>query len=148
MRLFPAFHMPLQERAWRPQFHGGEICNARKLLLQQHQKKKKITPMWDINLPGGSGDCRMSTDTSQCRTLFDELKSGDRIEVEHMVTVGRRSWPSRTVGKVVRTERRHHGLHFHRNFDDAVFSDSILLELSDGELTTVSVDEFTRIHRA
>ncbi|MBN2579933.1 MAG: hypothetical protein JXB10_13170 [Pirellulales bacterium] len=90
----------------------------------------------------------MSTQASPCRTLFDELKPGDRIEVEHMVTIGRRSWPSRTAGMVVRTERRRHGLHVHRNFDDAVFSDSILLELPDGELTNVTVDEFTHLRRA
>jgi hypothetical protein len=94
------------------------------------------------------GGFSMSAQTGECRTIFDELKTGDRIEVEHMVTVGRRSWPSRTVGKIIRTERRRHGLHIHRNFDDAVFSDSILMELSDGELTTVTVDEFTQIRRA
>ena len=49
----------------------------------------------------------------------------------------------RTVGEVVRTERRRHGLHFRRNHDDKVFSDTILLELPDGELTTVTMDEFT-----
>jgi hypothetical protein len=90
----------------------------------------------------------MNTIPSEHRTLFDELKPGDRIEVDHMVTVGRRSWPARTLGKVVRTERKRHGLHFQRNFDDAVFSDSILLELPDGELTTVTVDELTQLRRA
>lgn len=74
---------------------------------------------------------------------FDELKPGDRIEVEHVVTVGARQWTTRTRGTVVRIERRRHGLHFRRNFDDKVYSDSILLELPDGELTAVTVDEFT-----
>lgn len=74
---------------------------------------------------------------------FDELKPGDRIEVEHQVTVGARQWTTRTRGKVVRIERRRHGLHFRRNFDDKVYSDTILLELPDGELTTITVDEFT-----
>jgi hypothetical protein len=90
----------------------------------------------------------MSAHTSQCRTLFDELKPGDRIEVEHMVTIGRWSWPSRTVGTVVRTERRQHGLHFPGNFNEAFGNDSILLELSDGELTAVAMDESTCLRRA
>ncbi len=80
--------------------------------------------------------------------LFDELTPGDRIEVERAVTVGARSWKAKTAGVVLRTERRRHGLHFERNFDDKVFSDVILLELADGELTAVTLDEFTVIRRA
>ena len=90
----------------------------------------------------------MSTSVSHTRTLFDELKPGDRIQVEHTVTVGQRSWRTKTYGTVVRTERRRHGLHYRRNFDDKVFSDTILLELPDGELTSVTVDEFTLLRRA
>jgi hypothetical protein len=81
------------------------------------------------------------------RDVFQDLKPGDRIEVEHTVTVGLKSWPTKTTGKVVRTERRRHGLHYRRNYDDKVFSDVILLELDGGELTTVTLDEFTFIRR-
>jgi hypothetical protein len=84
----------------------------------------------------------------QTQLAFDELRPGDRIEVEHTVTIGLRSWVTRTVGKVVRTERRRHGLHFRRNHDDKVFSNVILLELPGSELTTVTMDEFTILHRA
>lgn len=90
----------------------------------------------------------MSSDETQTRCLFDELKPGDRIEVVHAVTVGCKSWATKCVGTVVRTERRRHGLHFSRNFDDKVFSDVILLELPDGELTSVAIDEFTVLRRA
>jgi hypothetical protein len=90
----------------------------------------------------------MSPTRTHPRELFDELKPGDRIEVEHTVTVGQESWTVRTLGCVVRTERRRHGLHFKRNHDDKVFSDVILLELPDGELTTVTMDEFTVLRRA
>ena len=48
---------------------------------------------------------------------------------------------------MVRTERRRHGLHFRRNYDDKVFSNVILLELPGSELTTVTMDEFTVLHR-
>lgn len=90
----------------------------------------------------------MSTRNPDPRTLFEELNAGDRIEVEHTVTVGQESWPTKILGTVVRTERRRHGLHFQRNPDDEVFSDVILLELPDGELTTVTMDEFTVLRRA
>ncbi len=90
----------------------------------------------------------MSISVAHTHTLFDELKSGDRIQVEHTVTVGQRSWRTKTYGTVVRTERRRHGLHHRRNFDDQVFSDTILLELPDGELTAITIDEFTLLRRA
>ncbi|MGD0898414.1 MAG: hypothetical protein ABR915_11300 [Thermoguttaceae bacterium] len=79
--------------------------------------------------------------------LFHELSPGDRIEVEHLVTVGPRTWTTKTAGTVVRTERFRHGLHFQRNFDDKVKSDVILLQRPDGELTTVAMDEFTTLRR-
>jgi len=80
--------------------------------------------------------------------VFEELKPGDRVEVEHSVTVGVKRWSTHTVGTVVRTERRRHGLHFRRNVDDKVYSDTILLRLPDGELTTLAMDEFTVLRRA
>jgi hypothetical protein len=76
---------------------------------------------------------------------FEELRPGDRIVIEHRVTVGIQSWTTRTGGTVVRTQRRRHGLHFRRNVDDKVYSDIILLELPDGELTSVTMDEFTTL---
>jgi hypothetical protein len=83
----------------------------------------------------------------QTRELFEALKPGDRIEVDHNVSVGPLSWLSKTVGTVESTERGRHGLHFKRNFDDKVFSDFILVRRDDGELTTVALDEFTVLKR-
>ncbi|HEY2148808.1 MAG TPA: hypothetical protein VGH32_12785 [Pirellulales bacterium] len=80
--------------------------------------------------------------------LFDELKPGDRIEVDHDVKIGSSAeWNTKTVGTVVRKERRRHGLHFRRNPDDKVYSDLIILARDDGELTTATMDEFTRLRR-
>ncbi len=90
----------------------------------------------------------MAGNESDIGTRFEELKPGDRIEVEHQVTVGPKTWTTKTCGCVVRTERRRHGLHHQRNADDRVFSDCILLELPDGELTSLAMDEFTVIRRA
>jgi hypothetical protein len=85
------------------------------------------------------------TTTNNIRDQFDELKVGDRVEVERLVTVGPKSWTAKTSGVVVRIERRRHGAHFKRNTDDKVFSDEILLESPDGEFNSVAVDEFTTI---
>ncbi|MBW3595838.1 MAG: hypothetical protein KY475_01030 [Planctomycetes bacterium] len=73
------------------------------------------------------------------------LKPGDRIEVRHLVRVGFRSWTTVTRGEVVSKDRRRHSLHFRRNFDDKVFSDMIVLRRDDGELTTITIDEFSEV---
>jgi hypothetical protein len=79
--------------------------------------------------------------------VFADLQPGDRVEVKHEVKVGFRSWNTVTSGTVVRTERRRHSLHFHRNMDDKVYSDMIVLRRDDGELTTVTLDEFTELSK-
>jgi hypothetical protein len=43
--------------------------------------------------------------------------------------------------------RRRHGLHYARNRDDKVWSDILVLTRESGELTTVTIDEYTRINR-
>jgi len=90
----------------------------------------------------------MTPEEFQSRVLYEELEPGDRIEVIHGVTVGSSAtWSTTTVGKVMRRERRRHGLHFRRNPDDKVYSDILILALDDGELTTVTMDEYTRLRK-
>ncbi len=84
---------------------------------------------------------------AQSRQLFTELKPGDRIEATHEVIVGEKRWRTKTIGTVERCERRRHGLHFRRQLDDKVYSDVIVLKRDTGELTTVTMDEFTVLRR-
>ena len=80
--------------------------------------------------------------------MFDELSPGDRVEVDHLVTVGLRQLDDedRRNGRANRAIAPRPALP--RNFDDKVFSDVILLRLPDGELTSVTLDEFTTVRRA
>jgi len=89
----------------------------------------------------------MSNTVTQRQSIFNQLQPGDRVEVEHLVTVGQKQWTTKTTGTVVRTDRRRHGQSFQRNFDDKVFSDIIVLTTADGSLTTVTLDEFTTLRR-
>jgi hypothetical protein len=84
---------------------------------------------------------------ARMRELYRQLQPGNRVEVEHTVMIGPRTWTKKTEGTVVGKSRMRHGLHFARNFDDKVFSDTLVLQQSDGELTTVTVDEFTSLRR-
>ena len=79
----------------------------------------------------------------QTLRVFEQLQAGDEVELQHEVKVGFRCWQTTTAGTVVRAERRRHGLHHQRNFDDKAFSDAIVLKRPDGELTTVTLDEFS-----
>ena len=78
---------------------------------------------------------------------FERLQPGDRVELIHQVKVGFRTWPTTTIGTIVKAERRRHGLHYSRNFDDKAFSDVMVIQRDDGELTTVTLDEFSRLRK-
>ena len=74
----------------------------------------------------------MTPEEHESRTLYEGLQPGDRVEVVHGVTVGSSArWSTTTVGKVLRRERRRHGLHFRRNPDDKVYSDVLILARDD-----------------
>jgi hypothetical protein len=90
----------------------------------------------------------MSTGEGEIRTRFDELKPGDRIEVERTVVAAERGRPTRVCGTVIRTERRRHGPARFGGPRDPGFQDVILLELCDGELTAVTMDDTTVLRRA
>ncbi len=89
----------------------------------------------------------MNSSNNPLLETFEELQHGDLVEVRHEVKVGFRSWKTTTQGEVVRTERRRHGLHHRRNFDDKAFSDLLVLRRADGELTTVTLDQFSEIRK-
>ncbi|MGA0039777.1 MAG: hypothetical protein ACO3NZ_08015 [Pirellulales bacterium] len=90
----------------------------------------------------------MTPEERESRKLYNDLEPGDRVEVVHGVTVGSSAaWTTTTTGRVLRRERRRHGLHFRRNHDDKVFSDVLILARDDGELTTITMDEFTRLKK-
>ena len=78
---------------------------------------------------------------------FATLQPGDRVQVDHEVKVGFRRWMTTTIGAVVKKERRRHSLHFKRSSDDKVYSDILVLKRDNGELTTVTLDEFSELRK-
>jgi hypothetical protein len=73
---------------------------------------------------------------SRVRTLFGTLKPGDRVRVK-------RQWHTTVEGTVEATGRRLTGLHTDRARDDHVYVDALRLKLDGGEVTTLTLDEFT-----
>ena len=82
------------------------------------------------------------------RTRFDELKPGDRIEVQRGAPHAASSLTATTTGVVIRTEHRRHGMHPVSGASVENDDDVILLELPDGELTAVTVDRSTVLRPA
>ena len=78
---------------------------------------------------------------------FATLQPGDRVQVDHEVKVGFRRWMTTTIGIVVKKERRRHSLHYKRSSDDKVYSDTLVLRRDSGELTTVTLDEFSELRK-
>ena len=91
----------------------------------------------------------MSQSNQHVDTLrtFEQLRPGDLVELQHDVKVGFRSWKTSIRGTVVQAQRRRHGLHRRRNHDDRAFSDVVVLKKEDGELTTVTLDEFSVLRK-
>lgn len=89
----------------------------------------------------------MTPQQQETLRVFETLQPGDRVELRHEVKVGFRGWQTTTMGTVVGADRRRHGLHYQRNFDDKAFSDVIILQREDGELTTVTLDEFSVLRK-
>lgn len=89
-------------------------------------------------------------DDTATRQLYLELQPGDKVEVVHQVKIGSSAnFAARTVGTVVDKYRREAGLDsgFRRAADDKYWFDHLLLRDEDGQLTSVTMDEFTQLRR-
>lgn len=80
---------------------------------------------------------------------YAEVQPGERVEVVHVVHLGLRQGTSRTLGTVVTRARQEGGSDSgHRRApDERQFFDQLLLRKDDGELSWLTLDEFTTVRR-
>ena len=86
----------------------------------------------------------------EMRQLYAELQPGDRVEVIHHIKIGSSAnLDSRTIGTIVKKERRQCGIDsgFARNWDDKYWFDHLVIRKDDGELTSLTMDEYTQLKR-
>ena len=85
---------------------------------------------------------------AEMRQLYVDVRPGDFVEIVHHVKIGFKEHATHTVGVVVKKERRRSGMDsgFARNWDDK-YSDHLTLQKDDGELTAVTMDEYTELRR-
>jgi hypothetical protein len=86
---------------------------------------------------------------AEMRQLYVDLLPGDSVEVVHHVKIGSKEHATHTVGIVVTKERRRSGMDsgFARNWDDKYWFDHLTLRKDDGELTSLTIDEYTQLRR-
>ena len=82
---------------------------------------------------------------AEMRQLYVDLQPGDWVEIVHHVKIGFKEHATHTVGVVVTKERRRSGMNsgFARNWDDKYWFDHLTVRKDDGELTAVTMDEYT-----
>jgi hypothetical protein len=87
--------------------------------------------------------------STETRQQYDALRPGDRVEIVHRVQLGSRATESHTAGTVVSKGQREGGVDsgYRRWSDERQWFQDLVLRKADGELTTVTIDEFTALQR-
>ena len=77
------------------------------------------------------------------------LQPGQRVEITHRIQLGTRATESRVVGTLVRRQMREAGIDSgcRRSWDEKQWFEHWLLRKDDGELTSVTIDEFTALRQ-
>ena len=78
-------------------------------------------------------------------TSYETLKPGQRIKVTQTVRVGRRSWPAMVTGTVRDVHMLITGLATQRAPDDVVAVPTVHFTKENGELSSITIDENTKI---
>lgn len=74
-----------------------------------------------------------------------DLKPGQRVRITQQVRVGRRAWPVTVEGTLRDVQTLQTGLATERNFDDIVTTCTVHFIKDNKELSSVAVDEHTKI---
>jgi hypothetical protein len=76
---------------------------------------------------------------------YEDLKPGQKVKVTQTVRVGLRSWPATVTGTVRHLQTLMTGLSTERAKDDVVAIPTLHFVKENGELSSVTIDENTRI---
>ncbi len=74
-----------------------------------------------------------------------QLQPGARIKVTQQIAGRNYTWTSDVRGTVVEYSQKQTGSWFAHSKDDKLWLDRLLLRKDDGELTTLNLDDYTRI---
>jgi hypothetical protein len=78
-------------------------------------------------------------------TTRKQLVPGAKVKVIQQIAARDYSWSSETAGSVVSFEQKQTGSWYAHSKNDKLWLDRLTIRKPDGELTTLSLDDFTRI---
>ncbi|HEX4588585.1 MAG TPA: hypothetical protein VH120_01570 [Gemmataceae bacterium] len=81
-------------------------------------------------------------------TFLAELKSGERIRITQQVRVGARRWPALTGGVFRHVDYLATGLSTERVPEDDIVVPVVHFVKDNGELSSVAIDEHTKVEKA
>ena len=73
------------------------------------------------------------------------LQPGARVRVTQQIAARDYSWTDESTGTVVSYEQQPTGSWYAHGKDDKLWLDRLTLRKPDGELTTLNLDEFTKV---
>jgi hypothetical protein len=79
------------------------------------------------------------------KEVYENLRPGQRVKITQRVRVGLRSWPATVTGTVREVQLLITGLATERAADDLVAVPTVHFVKDNGELSSITVDENTRI---
>ncbi|HWB52549.1 MAG TPA: hypothetical protein VG722_00085 [Tepidisphaeraceae bacterium] len=74
-----------------------------------------------------------------------QLIPGAKVSVIQQIPMRDRVWTSKVAGTIVDYEQRKTGSWYAHSRDDKLWLDRLTLRKDDGEITTLNLDEYTRI---
>jgi len=75
----------------------------------------------------------------------NRLKAGTRVRVQQQIAARDYSWTADIRGTIVQYEQKPTGSWFAHSKNDKLWLDRLVLKKDDGEITTLNLDEFSRI---
>ena len=78
-------------------------------------------------------------------SLGGRLRPGARVKVTQQIAARNYTWTSEVHGAVVSYEQKQTGSWYAHSRGDKLWLDRLTLRKDDGELTTLNLDEFSRI---
>jgi hypothetical protein len=91
------------------------------------------------------GSAIRPTELSMPAVAYDSLKPGQKVKITQTVRVGLRSWPATVTGTVRDLQTLVTGLSTERARDDVVAIPTLHFIKENGELSSIAIDENTKI---
>jgi len=85
------------------------------------------------------------TDTEPQADLRKRLAPGARVKVTQQIAARDYTWTTTVAGTVVSYAQKETGSWFAHSRDDKLWLDRLTIKKDDGEITTLNLDDYTRI---